>query len=122
MTAVRGDNWIPVDRAPALAGIRPDETVLVWHTYHGALAERADRTRANRYYTHWQEIGDGWIATARRLPGPDDADEFNCVLAMDTLGETRVAGWHRIVEYGEFLCWQRLPDPPQRYREMRRHQ
>lgn len=90
-----------------------ERKILVWHVFQGAMLTKAEAWRENRCYTHWQEVPeDGWIAAEERRPEPWDADEYNCVLALDAHDGPKITGWHQFRSRKELTHWQRTPEPP----------
>ena len=106
------DGWTDMQAKRANGG-DPDEPVLIWHSFQGAVVIPRGRSIDNRFYTHWREIDDGaWIDKSERAPNEGDADKTNCVIARYRWGEVTMAGWWRVRDDGDFTQWQRTPEPP----------
>lgn len=117
------DGWKTVKDSPILAGIDQMAPVLFWHAFQGALVDVCVACYDNRFYTHWRTIDDSaWIKSADRLPTIDDADACTqrCVIAENTHGDVRTIGWFNLNRQNGWTRWQRIPDPPQGYQELRK--
>lgn len=110
---MKGDTWTRIEDCPLVAGVEPESIILVWHSYQGAMAVPCSEYGSNRFFTHWRRVdAKAWISRKERLPGKEDSDAQNCVVARNTWGEVIMAGWHRIVHDPGFTHWQHPPDPP----------
>lgn len=121
----RNNGWIRGEsRLPCEADGDKNGKVLAWHAYQGAMMCRWDYYTKNQFHVYWMPIADAtarpWIVAAERLPTEEDADALNCVLAKDDQGEISVTGWHQFGWNNALSHWQRLPEPPGDYRELRR--
>lgn len=110
-------DWIEISKHPIAAG---DAPVIVWHVYSGVMVEQRDRAATNRFMTHWREIdAEAWIDTEDRRPTREDADAYDCVISQNRWGDVGMAGWHRFEHEPILTRWQRAPDPPANFRELR---
>ena len=98
----------------------PDESaclygyLLIWHVFRGVVAEEWARRHDTPMFTHWQAMPRrGWIASADRLPGREDANIMNCVLARHEYDGIMVTGWHRFGHEKRLTHWMRTPAPPE---------
>ncbi|MBR3741110.1 MAG: hypothetical protein IKQ80_07510 [Clostridia bacterium] len=105
------DGWRTMETCP------DDGHVLVWHIYQGVMVVEAQEARKNRFHAWWRHVPDKWINAQDKLPVKEDADAYNCVIALDKWGEVRLIGWHRF-PLTEIIGWQRTPEPPTNYREL----
>ena len=67
-------------------------------------------------------MADGWISKADRLPGPEDADLQQCVIAWHELNGAMVTGWRQLEKNRFMTHWRPCPpapeDYPEHYKEM----
>ncbi len=86
------------------------------------MIEGREQAIRNRFITHWREIDSGkWIDSNRRKPTKQDADEYDCVISRNRWDEVSMAGWHRFEAESTLTGWQRPPEPPEGYEELRRN-
>ena len=110
--------WIDLrKRKPAK---RDGEFVLMWHVYQGAMVERRQQYRSNRFYSHWRPMPtEGWIDARERKPTIADSDVWHCVLTRHEIDGFKVTGWHQFDVDRYLTHWMPTPEPPPNYRELR---
>lgn len=122
----QSDNvWIHRDkRMPGKADGRSGGRILAWHAYQGAMLVKLDDFANNPFYVYWMCIIHAavnlWVKTRAQLPTKNDADEMNCIFAVDAYGDISITGYHQLKPDGGWLYWQGLPQPPSDYRELRK--
>ena len=111
----RPDGWIR--ERPDI----PDKTsILIWHVFQGVLVCRAAEWNQNRFFACWRPVPEiGWTMATDRRPTKQDADSYNCVLARDAEGMTKVTGWHQFETNRHLIRWMNTPEPPEDYKELR---
>lgn len=118
---VHGENRLPAEADGDSAG-----KVFAWHVYQGVMLTHWRDFAKNSFNVYWMRVSDGapgpWITAAERLPTKGDSDAQNCVLAKDAHGGISVTGFHQFDWNGTLQYWQRLPEPPSDYKELRKMQ
>lgn len=117
----------PKDMArPVLSVSGPEvlegDQILVWHALQGAFVCRAEEWKKNRFFQCWKRIPKTeWILSAERKPNAMDGDGNRCVMVRYQDGRCRITGWHQYQHDNSWDAWQRTPEPPEGYLEMRKN-
>ena len=66
-----------------------------------------------------KKAGIDWVAKGQRMPGPEDADAYGCVLIYDRLNGVKVTGWRNEQELRREAVthWAPMPEGPAKGKE-----
>ena len=56
---------------------------------------------------------DGWISVDERLPGPADADIWQCVIVWHQFNGAMTMGWHQVEKNRFVTHWRPCPPKPE---------